>query len=287
MAVYKYDSSDDDNEGRKRKREEEPLALQPVKRRRTDKPRTFNLLFRNPSKWLILGPSQAGKTSFVLNLLRYIHVLFEDPRCAQNVVYYYNHDQPALKQFRKENIVTEWRNTLPTSEEIKQLAKPYVKNGGSIVVIDDFGLDLKKDTAKIYTQTAHHYNVCVILLQQNMYSQVEGFRDISLNNTYSVLYKNPRDKSQIGTLAKQISPGNGRYVTDIFRQATRRPHSYLLVDSHQKTKDCLRLRTNVLPYEGYPIIWMSTEQMAELLDEENTDTDESDQDDGKSTNVIG
>ena len=164
-------------------------SVGPIKRRHTDNPRVFNLLFRNPSKWIVAGPSEAGKTSFVLNVLRWIHILFEDPRCAQNIVYYYNNEQPALTRFKAENIVTEWRNTLPTPTEIMQLAKPYAKIGGSVVVIDDFAQDLTPDTAKIYTQVSHHYMVVVFLLQQNMYSQIPGFRDISLNSSYAVLFK--------------------------------------------------------------------------------------------------
>lgn len=207
---------------------EEAEYISPSKRPHLDNPRTFNLLFRNPSKFIIAGPSQAGKTCFALQTLRWIPELFEDARCAQNVVYFYHQDQPAFRRFRKENIVHEWRNHLPTSEEIMQLASPFTKIGGSFVVIDDFGQKITLDTVELFTRISHHSNVVIMLLQQNLFSQINGFRDISLSSTYTVLYKNPRDSSQITALAKQIAPGNTRYVVDIFREATKKPHSYLL-----------------------------------------------------------
>ena len=137
-----------------------------------DRPRTFSLLFRNNSKFLVCGPSQAGKSCFVLNFLRYGHLLFEDPRCLQNVIFFYNREQDGYDYFKDENIVHEWRKELPTSDLVAELAEPYRKIGGSVMVIDDFGQDLKEDTAKIFTQVAHHSKVTIFLLQQNLYSQV-------------------------------------------------------------------------------------------------------------------
>jgi hypothetical protein len=131
----------------------------------------------------------AGKTCFVLNFLRSAHQLFEDPRCLQNVIYFYNNEQDAYDDFREENIVHEWRKEMPTSFLIEELARPYKLTGGSIMVIDDFGQDINLDTAKIFTQVAHHFNVTIFLLQQNIFTQIKGFRDISLNSTYTVLYK--------------------------------------------------------------------------------------------------
>ena len=70
----------------------------------------FDARLRNPSRFLLAGPSECGKTTWVQNLLRQADVLFEDPRCKQNIIYYYSIAQPSFEAFRKENIVTSWVN---------------------------------------------------------------------------------------------------------------------------------------------------------------------------------
>ena len=64
-----------------------------------------------------------------------------------------------------------------------------------------------------------------------------------------VLLKNPRDKSQILTLAKQIYPGQTDFFLNQYEEAVKRPFGYLLIDLKTTTQDNCRLRTNVLPSE--------------------------------------
>ena len=63
------------------------------------------------------------------------------------------------------------------------------------------------------------------------------------------LIKNPRDKLQILTLAKQMYPRNTDSFINHYEEAVQRPFGYLLVDLKTTTQDNCRLRTNVLPGE--------------------------------------
>ena len=82
---------------------------------------------------------------------------------------------------------------------------------------------------------------------QNLFHQGKGNRSISLNSHYLVLFKNPRDKLQILTLAKQIYPSETAWFIKEYEEAVRRPYGYLFVDLRPTTTDSCRLRTNVLP----------------------------------------
>ena len=64
-----------------------------------------------------------------------------------------------------------------------------------------------------------------------------------------VLFKNPRDKLQILTLAKQMYPSETAWFIKEYEEAVRRPYGYLFVDLKPTTPDNFRLRTNVLPGE--------------------------------------
>ena len=72
---------------------------------------------------------------------------------------------------------------------------------------------------------------------------------MSLNAHYIVAFKNPRDVTQIATLAKQMYPGNTKFMVEAYRDATSTPYGYLLVDLKPQTVEQLRLRTNIFPDE--------------------------------------
>ena len=64
-----------------------------------------------------------------------------------------------------------------------------------------------------------------------------------------MLFKNPRDKLQILTLAKQIYPAQTDFFSNQYEEAVKRPFGYLLIDLKTTTQHNCRLRTNVLPSE--------------------------------------
>ena len=74
-------------------------------------------------------------------------------------------------------------------------------------------------------------------------------RDVSLNTSYNVLLKSPRDRLAIQTLARQMKPGQCPFFMWSFDQATTEPHQYLFIDSKPQTPDILRLRSHIYPDE--------------------------------------
>lgn len=216
----------------------------------------FDLRFKNPCSFIVAGVSQSGKTTFTLNLLRNIDTMFADPRCKQNVIYYYKKGQDVFNMFEKEKIVKKWVDHLPTEQMINEATMAYKGKGGSVLIIDDFGQELTRDIVSLFAVLSHHTNSVVILLMQNIFPKKPLFRDISLNSTYVVLFKNPRDKSQIANFARQFSPGKNSYIVDAFQEATKNPYSYLLFDFEQNTPDSVRVRSKILPHEGPMMVWL-------------------------------
>ena len=53
----------------------------------------------------------------------------------------------------------------------------------------------------IFTKGSHHRDLNVFYITQNLFHQGKGQRDISLNASYIIYFKNPRDKRQIKHLA--------------------------------------------------------------------------------------
>ena len=101
----------------------------------------------------------------------------------------------------------------------------------------------------LFTRGSHHRNLRVIYIVQNIFHQGKGRRRISLNSHYLVLFKNPRDKLQILTLAKQMYPGQTDLFLNQYEEVVKRSFGYLLIDLKTTTQDNCQLRTNVLPRE--------------------------------------
>lgn len=120
-----------------------------------------------------------------------------------------------------------------------------------LVVIDDLMREsANENVVDFFTKHSHHLCVSVIFICQNIFHKGKGQRDISLNSHYIVAYKNPRDRVQFSTLARQICPQNLSYMKEIFEDATSVPYGYLVMDLTQTTPDHMRNRTNIFPMDN-------------------------------------
>ena len=123
-----------------------------------------------------------------------------------------------------------------------------------MIVFDDQMIDASKDKriVNLFTRGSHHRNLRVIYIVQNLFHWGKSSRSISLNSHYLVLFKNPRGKLPILTLAKQMYPEQTDSFLNQYEEAVKRPFGYLLIDLKTTTQDNCRLRTNVLPSkEGF------------------------------------
>lgn len=211
--------------------------------------------FKAPSSWLIAGASSSGKTTKLIEIIKNFKELFVDDTRIQNILYFYKTWQDTFESNFLKNNVREFINEIPSEETIIEKTFYYQKRGGSIVIIDDFMQEINKDIALIFTALTHHKNLVVFFLTQNVFSRTPLFRDISLNSTYIMVFKNPRDGQQISNLARQLKPGNSKFIVQAYREATKQPYTYILFDNHQSTPDILRVRSCILPNEKPMTIW--------------------------------
>lgn len=118
-----------------------------------------------------------------------------------------------------------------------------------LVILDDLMSETDDRVTKLFTKGSHHKNISVMFIVQNLFGKNKELRTISLNAHYIVLFKNPRDVSQVSHLGKQMYPGKTQFLRESFNDATSAPHGYLLLDLRQETPDHLRLRTSLFPPE--------------------------------------
>ena len=119
----------------------------------------------------------------------------------------------------------------------------------NMLIIDDLMHEMNEVVANLFTKGSHHRSTSVLLLTQNIFHQNKHSRTVSLNDHYMVLFKNVRDASQITNLAKQMYPGNVKYLKSSYEDVTNKQYGYLLIDLKPDTSDLLRLRTDIFPGE--------------------------------------
>ena len=96
----------------------------------------------------------------------------------------------------------------------------------------------------MFTVDARHMNISMAFLTQRMFVNDESFRQISQNCDYFVIFKNPRNSSEIRALAQQMTPGN-LILVDIFIDATQMPFSYLLINLTQECNSQVKFLSNI------------------------------------------
>ena len=183
----------------------------------------------------VSGPSQSGKTEFVLRLLDQRDELFRNP--LGKILWCYGiHDANLQNILHSKGYKT--LRGLPKEQDIE----PY-----SICVLDDLlsESESSKEVTNMCTRAAHHKPCFVIFISQNLFPGGKEARTRSLNTHYYVIFKNPRDKLQFEILARQISPRHSKDLISVYEDATRNPHGYLFIDFTQECPDNIRYRTNI------------------------------------------
>ena len=97
-----------------------------------------------------------------------------------------------------------------------------------------------KHISRLFTKEAHHKNLTVIFIVQNLFYLGGEMHTCSLNANYPVLYKIPRDKFQVRYLADQFFHENSKVLTMVCQPATQDPHSYLLIDHYPEMPEQYR-----------------------------------------------
>ena len=104
-----------------------------------------------------------------------------------------------------------------------------------LVVTDDLMAETDGRVTTLFTKKGHQSNISILYLVQNVFPKNKESRTISLNAQYMVVFKNPRDTSQITHLARHMYPGRVKFVQEAFKDATAVPYGYLLIDLKQDT----------------------------------------------------
>ena len=150
---------------------------------------TPSFTFKHPFGARIVGPTQAGKSHFIIKLLQHAQTHIH-PAPTQIHWAYGEHNDKQMSLIREHSpIPVHFIQGLPDLDT-------FNTNEINLLILDDLMAAASKsdEISNLFTRASHHRNMSVMLILQNLFRQGTSMRDISLNATYTVLFKNPRDK---------------------------------------------------------------------------------------------
>ena len=191
---------------------------------------------QHPFTCIVSGPSGCGKSSLVKAI---IHHEVIEPR-PDKILWLYAEDQPLYETMKN----VEFIQGIPEDLETR-----FQRRHNNVLVLDDLMTQCHSDQrlTRLFSVGSHHKNLSIIFIIHNLFHYGKEMRTVSLNSHYIILFKNPRDRLQISTLARQMYPGQSQFLVEAFQDATQEAYGYLIIDLKPTTSDKLRIRTGMLP----------------------------------------
>ena len=190
----------------------------------------------HPFTCIVSGPSGCGKSSLVKSIVQ--HDVIE-PR-PNNIVWLYAEDQPLYQSMKN----VEFIQGIPEDLETR-----FQRRHNNVLILDDLMTQCHSDErlTRLFSVGSHHKNLSIIFIIHNLFHYGKEMRTVSLNSHYIILFKNPRDRLQISTLARQMYPGQSQFLVEAFQDATKEAYGYIIIDLKPTTTDKLRIRSGILP----------------------------------------
>ena len=190
----------------------------------------------HPFTCIVSGPSGCGKSSLVKAILQ--HDVIKP--CPDKIVWLYAEDQPLYQSMKN----VEFIQGIPDDLETR-----FQRRHNNVLILDDLMTQCHSDErlTRLFSVGSHHRNLSIIFIIHNLFHYGKEMRTVSLNSHYIILFKNPRDRLQISTLARQMYPGQSQFLIEAFQDATKEAYGYLAIDLKPTTADKLRIRTGILP----------------------------------------
>ena len=197
--------------------------------------------FKFPFTCIVSGPTRSGKTEFVKRLVRKANCYINPP--PQQIIWSYGEWQQGYSDIQN----VEFVQGLPDIDVLRE-------NGETrkLLICDDLMQDYGSKNGELdalFCKGSHHWNLSVVHIVQNLF--FKNLRTARINSHYLVLLKNPSDRLQVMTLARQLYPTNQKYFVQSFDDACSQKYGHLVLDLEPSTPDDMRLRSCIFDEVSY------------------------------------
>ena len=204
----------------------------------------------------VCGPSHCGKTVFIAKLLENISVFAKSP--PEKVIYVYKIWQSLFDDFTTQGLVHVF---LQDQENLIDRLREEAFGESTLIIFDDL-MNSKslEDIGNLFVVDGRHSNYAMIFTAQRMFVNNEYFRQISNNSDYYVIFRNPRNYSEIRTLAQQITPLS-LDLLNIYSKACQSPFTYLFINLTQECDEKVKFLSHLFENNNYIKVYVTSKQL--------------------------
>ncbi len=198
--------------------------------------------FRHPFTCIVAGPSQSGKTTWLVQLLRYRNQLFDKP--PERIVYCYKRYQSQFDEMKRWAPQMEFVQGIPPDLDSDSFIDSRARN---LLILDDLMRPAGKNDAidELFTEGSHQRNLSVFLLVQNFYHK--NTVEMRKNALYIVLFEMPGDQKAVRDEAGKMFPDDPSYMVKKYQEATANKYGYLVLDKRTGLSLRDKLHTDIFP----------------------------------------
>jgi hypothetical protein len=192
----------------------------------------------------VTGPTQAGKTHFVIELLKERETLFDPP--PERIHWAYG-----VKNDKQLKTIQEIDPSITFSEGLPDL-NAFDSRFNNLLILDDLMDEIgkNKEIANLFTRGSHHNNITVIAIVHNIFNQDKYFRTLTINGRDFVFFNSPRDRQQLAQFGRQVFPQHKNFLTAALEEASKMSeHAYIVLRLGGDIPDSLRVCTNIFKYQ--------------------------------------
>ena len=201
-------------------------------------------IFKHPFTCILAGPTGAGKTILLQNILKFKNEIIDPP--PDRIVYCYKAWQSIFDEIKSTSDIP-----IRFVQGLYDISE-FDKSHNNLLILDDLinECENSNEIKQLFTVDSHHSNIGVFLISQNIFPKGKCARDISLNSNYLIIFNSPRDMNQIMVLGRQMFPRNTQFFMEAYNDAAAsKGHGYLFIDLKQKTQQFNRIQTGIIPGE--------------------------------------
>ena len=200
-----------------------------------------DLKIKVPFSMAVAGPSQCGKSRFIVKLIQNQDAVFAGT--FHRIIYC----QPESLAHRPNPIFKDIASIFPSAELLSGLpdiTKLHLDLSyqNSLVIIDDQMSAFLSSEAMLHLLTVdcHHRGVSVIYTLQNFFSPSKHGKTLMRNTHYKCLFFNRTDLTELRNISLQIVPRNAGFLEScfqfLFKHFPNHDSHYILVDGHFRSK---------------------------------------------------
>ena len=188
-----------------------------------------DIKFQTPCSICVSGPSQSGKSQWILKLVQNRSRLF--PEHFHQSIYCI----PENLSFNPNPIFEELKKTFP---DVTKLNLNF-DNSPKLLIIDDLMTEFLSNyqMVKLLSVEVHHCNITTLFTLHNLFAPSKFGRTITRNVNYKVLFYNRLDLKEMRHVSLQIS-NLPNFLTESFnflnKEFPNEP-AYIIVDGHIKS----------------------------------------------------